>query len=139
MAFSPDGKTLAAGYGASAAASAAWCCGTWPAASGWRSDPLAVKEGDVSSVAFSPDGKTLAAGYGVGSGGGGVVLWDVAARKRLAEDPLPVKEGDVSSVAFSPDGKTLAAGYGGASTASAAGWCCGTWPRGSAWRTTRSP
>ena len=71
-----------------------------------------MKEGYVTSVAFSPDGKTLAAGYGVGGVGGGVVLWDAAARKRLADDPLPVKEGDVSSVAFSPDGKTLAAGYG---------------------------
>ena len=68
-----------------------------------------------TSVAFSPDGKTIAAGYdGVGGGvGGGVVLWDVAARKRLADDPLPVKEGDVRGVAFSPDGKTIAAGYGG--------------------------
>ena len=46
-------------------------------------------------------------------GGGGVVLWDVAARKRLADDPLPVKEGDVTGVAFSPDGKTIAAGYSG--------------------------
>ena len=100
-------------------------------------DPLAVKEGDVTSVAFSPDGKTLAAGYGGGVGvGGGVVLWDVAARKRLADDPLPVKEGDVTSVAFSPDGKTLAAGY---ASAAAAGWCCGTWPRASGWRRTRSP
>ena len=80
-------------------------------------------------MAFSPDGKTLAAGYRVGVGGGGVVLWDVAARKRLAEDPLAVKEGGVTSVAFSPDGKTLAAGYGVAAAA-AAGWCCGTWPRG---------
>ena len=72
-----------------------------------------MKEGDVTSVAFSPDGKTLAAGYGVVGGVGGVVLWDAAARKRLADEPLAVKEGDVSSVAFSPDGKTLAAGYGG--------------------------
>ena len=79
-------------------------------ASAWRTNPLPVKEGDVTSVAFSPDGKTLAAGYGVD--GGGVVLWDVAARRRLADEPLPVKEGVVRSVAFSPDGKTLAAGYG---------------------------
>ena len=65
-------------------------------------------------MAFSPDGKTLAAGYGgVGGGVGGVVLWDAAGRKRLADEPLAVKEGDVTSVAFSPDGKTLAAGYSG--------------------------
>ena len=64
VAFSPDGKTLAAGYGAAAAA-AAWCCGTRPARKRLADEPLAVKEGDVTSVAFSPDGKTLAAGYGV--------------------------------------------------------------------------
>ena len=44
---------------------------------------------------------------------GGVVLWDVAARKRLVDEPLPVKEGQVESVAFSPDGKTIAAGFYG--------------------------
>jgi WD40 repeat protein len=70
-----------------------------------------VQSGFTRSVAFSPDGKVLATGNrGTGSGGG-VVLWDVAARSRLAEDPLPVSEGDVASVAFSPDGKVLAAGY----------------------------
>ena len=79
-------------------------------------DPLQVKEGDVASIAFSPDGRTLAAGFGltlaVGFGfenSGGVVLWDVATRKRLGEDPLAPKLGEVSSVAFSPDGKALAA------------------------------
>ena len=102
-------------------------------------EPLAVKEGDVASVAFSPDGKTIAAGYGVDGGvSGGVVLWDVAARKRLVDEPLPVKEGDVRSVAFSPDGKTIAAGYG-ATAAAAAAWCCGTWPHANAWSTSRSP
>ena len=99
---------------AAAAAAAGWCCGTWPRGSASADDPLPVKEGSVESVAFSPDGKTLAAGYGVGGGGGGVVLWDVAARERLADDPLAREGGRMSrSVAFSPDGKTLAAGYGG--------------------------
>ncbi len=67
----------------------------------------------LHGVAFSPEGKTIAAGYGLhaAGGGGGVVLWDVAARKRLVDEPLPVKEGFVEGVAFSRDGKTLAAGY----------------------------
>src|SRR5208337_4543191 len=69
-----------------------------------------VTEGDVRSVAFSPHGKTLAAGYG-GFGGGGVVLWDVADRKRLGEGPLAVTKGGFRSVVFSPDGKTLATVY----------------------------
>ena len=165
---------------------AAWCSGTWPHASDWRTSHSPSREGDVRGVAFSPDGKTLAAGFvragrqqrrrrgALGRGraqapgrrttpreggpaserglqprrqdprrrirraiNGGVVLWDVAARKRLADAPLPVERGHVTGVAFSPDGKTLAAGFGGA--AESAAWCCGTWPRASAWPTTRSP
>ncbi len=88
-------------------------------------------------MAFSPDGKTIAAGFD-GPNVGGVVLWDMAARKRLADEPLPVNEGDVKSVAFSPDGKTIAAGFD-ASAATSAVWCCGTWPRASGWARSRSP
>jgi WD40 repeat protein len=66
--------------------------------------------GRVLSVAFSRDSHTLAAGYYSGLGGG-VVLWDVARRARLAVLPLGVPVGDVPSVVFSPDGHTLAAGY----------------------------
>ncbi len=62
-------------------------------------------------MAFSPNGKTIAAGHRDRVGGGGVVLWDAAGRKRLADGPLDVKEGIVESVAFSSDGKTIAAGY----------------------------
>ena len=51
-------------------------------------EPLPVKEGDVRSVAFSPDGKTIAAGYGDGRGGG-VVLWDVAARNAWSTSHSP--------------------------------------------------
>ena len=40
--------------------------------------PLAVAEGNVTTVAFSPDGKTLAAGYNSDRLAGGVMLFDVA-------------------------------------------------------------
>ncbi len=120
VAFSPDGKTIAAGYRVTAGDVAHHSGGVvlWDVAAHKRlvDEPLPVKEGIVWSVAFSPDGKTIAAGYEVtssfGPGRGGVVLWDVAARKRLVDEPLSVKEGEVRSVAFSPDGKTIVAGCG---------------------------
>ena len=116
VAFSPDGKTLAAGYHVRQPAGFSDFGGVvlWDAAGRQRlaGGPLAVKEGVVNDLAFSPDGKTLAAGYeGDRTGRGGVVLWDMAGRQRLTRGPLAVEEGVVSSVAFSPDGKTLAAGY----------------------------
>ncbi len=139
VAFSPDGKTIAAGYRGDTAAAAAWCCGTWPRASAWRTTPSPVKEGYVTERGLQPRrqdhrGRIRRRRHG----GGGVVLWDVAARKRLADDPLAREGGRRQSVAFSPDGKTIAAGYSGG-VAVAAGWCCGTWPRASAWRTSPSP
>ncbi len=109
VAFSPDGKTLAAGYGYGVGRSGVV---VWDVGRRERlvDQPLPVAEGKVCSVAFSPDGKTLAASYASG-GRGGVVLWDPARRERLANVPLLVAEGNVTGVAFSPDGKTLAAGY----------------------------
>ena len=79
VAFSPDGKTLAAGYDARRRRRRG-AVGRGRSRSGWRTSPLPVKRATSASVAFSPDGKTLAAGYGGGDvgGAGGVVLWDVA-------------------------------------------------------------
>ena len=67
-----------------------------------------------------------------------MILWDVAARKRLVDEPLPVKEGDVRSVAFSPDGKTHRGRIRQRRLRPMA-WCCGTWPHANAWSTSHSP
>jgi WD40 repeat protein len=108
VAFSPDGKTLAAGYGVGGVV-------LWDIQGHKRvqAEPLPVAEGPVKSVIFSPDGKTLATGYGVDGGVGGVVLWDIQGYTRVQAEPLPVAEGPVTSMAFSPDGGTLAAGFAG--------------------------
>ena len=102
VAFSPDGKTIAAGY------SVHWESGgvvLWDVAARKRlvDEPLAVKEGWVGSVAFSPDGKTLRVDTdGDGVVRRGVVLWDVAAAKRLVDEPLAVKEGYVGGCGLQP-------------------------------------
>ena len=115
VAFSTDGRTVAAGYvGGGGFVVGVGGVVLFDVAGRKRlaEEPLAVKEGSVNGVAFSPDGKTLAAGYGGLDGGGGVVLFDADGRKRRAKDALAVTEGSVNGVAFSTDGKTVAAGYG---------------------------
>jgi WD40 repeat protein len=125
FAFSPDGRTLAIGYGGGRTLASRYGVPAvggvgggvvlWDVATHQRLDwePLIEEEGYLFSIAFSPDGRTLAAGYsGVGDDlGGGVVLWDVIARRRAARGPLLLKEGHIAGIAFSPDGRTLAAGY----------------------------
>ena len=76
VSFSPDGKTLAAGYRSRVGVDGVVL---WDVGGRVRLQDqlLAVAEGDVYSVSFSPDGKTLAAGYRSRVGVDGVVLWDV--------------------------------------------------------------
>ena len=71
VAFSPDGKTLAAGYGVFRGGGGVVL---WDTARRERlqEKSLAVTEDAVNGVAFSPDGKTLAAGYG---GLGAAAAW----------------------------------------------------------------
>jgi WD40 repeat protein len=118
VAFSRDGKTIAAGFDSVGSHGGVVL---WDVVRRKRlvDKPLPVEEGGVTSVAFSPDGQTITAGYDIDTDavldivGGGVVLWDVAKRRRLVDEPLPVREGPVTSVAFSPDGETIAAGFEG--------------------------
>ncbi len=115
VAFSPDGRTIAAGLGIGVAGNGSAGDGgvvLWDLTSLARlASPLLVKEGRVLSVAFDPGGRTLAAGF-IGINGGGVILWDAASRNRLSE-PLEVKEGFVVDVAFGPGGQTLAGSFVG--------------------------
>ncbi len=97
VAFSPDGKTMAA-------VDAAGGIYLWdiPASSPVATLPDPGKQ-TVVSVAFSPDGKTLAAV----DAAGGIDLWDIPARNLVVTLSAPNVRA-VNSAAFSPDGKTLA-------------------------------
>jgi len=94
IAFTPDARVLAAGYGDGA-------IGIWNVRTG-DSSLLEGHQGAVLSVAFSPDGKSLAS-----SGWDGTLrIWDVTTGRChvVFRDEHPVM-----SVAFSPDGSLLAA------------------------------
>jgi WD40 repeat protein len=79
VAFSPDGKTLAAGGHA---------VQLWDVASGKMYASLPAQRKPAYSLAFSPDGRFLAAGYTSIPGGfwtrDEVVLWDLSRLKSKA-------------------------------------------------------
>ncbi|WP_345363535.1 serine/threonine-protein kinase [Actinoallomurus liliacearum] len=94
MAFSPDGRTLAAGgYDGRVR--------LWDVATHRLVAALPDLPGRVNGVTFSPDGRTLAC-----AGGDTVLLWDVPARRPATT--LSTRTGVVDAVAFAPDGRTLA-------------------------------
>ncbi|HZV07238.1 MAG TPA: WD40 repeat domain-containing protein [Gemmataceae bacterium] len=107
LAFSPDGKTLAVGWGP------AW---SEPAqvqlldAATYRTKtvlpvPLNIQPKIFGKLAFSPDGRLLAGSYANDRRGlHGILLWDVASAKM----PKHLPERRYATFTFSPDGKTLA-------------------------------
>jgi WD40 repeat protein len=107
VAFTADGKTLAAGCARGVDPWGAWPgeVHLWDVASGRLLATLRAEKATVTCVAFTADGKTLAAG----EDGGAVTLWDVSAGKRRAT-LKGVPGGTVSCLAFTADGKTLASG-----------------------------
>jgi WD40 repeat protein len=103
VAFSPDGKLLAAAYSDGYVR-------LWNPVTGQAVDALLPagtgSPGSVSGVAFSPDGKLLAAAEADGY----VRLWNPATGQAVGV-PLQAYTGTeaaANGVAFSPDGKLLA-------------------------------
>lgn len=104
VAYSPDGKLVAAGSGSSGSG-APGCVSVWDAETGQRLWTHKGHSERCLSVAFSPDGKLL------GSAGNDntIRLWNPRAGnlERMLETHGVLV---VNALAFSPDGKTIACG-----------------------------
>jgi WD40 repeat protein/serine/threonine protein kinase/tetratricopeptide (TPR) repeat protein len=102
VAFSPDGKTLAAGRKGGAVE-------FHDVATGSKAQTMETGDRDISLVAFSPDGSLVAA-----AGYESVTLWEVAsgraARRVVSRGFLSSATSMVMCLAFSDDGRLLATG-----------------------------
>ena len=104
VAFSPDGRFIAAAEGGANPSSKV---SLFDVRTGRQVVRMTLTEPDavsVSCLAFSPDGATLAWGEREGH----VVLWDVHFNRLIRRARL--HDRTVSSVAFSPDGRRIASG-----------------------------
>jgi RNA polymerase sigma factor (sigma-70 family) len=101
IAFSPDGKSLAAAAGDLTGRDNE--IRLWDVGTGKECRRFRGHQGAVRSFAFAPDGKTLASAGDDKT----VRLWSPDTGKQLL---LLQHRGKVASLAYSPDGKTLASG-----------------------------
>src|SRR5579883_1781375 len=106
VAFSPDGRLVAAAFGNFSGMLVEPRPGqavVWDVATQRRRGALLGHADGVSSVAFSPDGELIAtAGFA-----GEIKLWKTKTAMEIASIQAPAI---VMSIAFSPDGKSLATG-----------------------------
>jgi len=107
VAFSPDGRTLAAGGYEQTGVELRGLVSLWDVAD--PADPViatrkTTHDSAVGSLRFSPDGRTLVVGGDYDDTG----LWDVSRRKLKPIATLTNHASVVSGVAFSPDGRMVA-------------------------------
>jgi WD40 repeat protein len=107
VAFSPDGRTLAAGI--TNQLPPHFEVRLWDMEAAEPNGSLTQHDYVVWSLAFSPDGKTLAAAC-VELADGHIVLWDLTTRR--VRRILKGHKGGAYAVAFGPDTQTLAVGAG---------------------------
>jgi WD40 repeat protein len=100
VAFSPDGKLLAAG-------NRYHTVRVWDVATKKEVTTLTGHMSDVWSIAFSPDSKTLAAADTDWKKPSKIKLWDTTTWKERGSIDVP---GEILSIAYSPKGDWLAVG-----------------------------
>jgi WD40 repeat protein len=100
LAYSPDGKLLAAAVGKNVT--------LFDALGGKPAGTLGDHPGPLTSVRFTPDGKSLIAAGGRPGMFGSVIVWDVATKARRLE--LRGHTDAILGAEVSPDGRTLATG-----------------------------
>ncbi|MDE2127325.1 MAG: PD40 domain-containing protein [Armatimonadetes bacterium] len=109
VAWSPDGKRIAAASGVSDADRTGGDVQIWNAETGDEQGSLSYGyAGDVNAVTWSPDGRTLAVGSGGQLEPGAVKLWDTSAQ--VVRQELRFGRSAVRAVCLSPNGMLAAAG-----------------------------
>jgi WD40 repeat protein len=104
LAFAPDGRGLAAGYGWTGNGPLRTNIYIWDAQMGKQIGQLVGHRKQIGSLCFLSDGRTLASG----NLGGAIRLWDVPAGTEIRR--LSGHAGGAHALAALPDGKTLVSG-----------------------------